>query len=62
MVTSYKLICAGTVEEKVMALQDTKRSLLADVFEASDEAAAKLAVQMIAKKIIPAVTNVTASV
>jgi len=30
------------VEEKVMTLQDTKRALLADVFEASDEAAAKL--------------------
>ena len=42
VVTSYKLICAGTVEEKVLALQDTKRALLADVFEASDAAAAKL--------------------
>ena len=42
VVTSYKLICAGTVEEKVMALQDAKRALLADVFEASDAAAAKL--------------------
>ena len=42
MVTSYKLICAGTVEEKVMALQDAKRALLADVFEASDAASAKL--------------------
>ena len=42
IVTSYKLIAAGTVEEKVLALQDTKRALLADVFEASDAAAAKL--------------------
>ncbi len=42
IVTSYRLICAGTVEEKVMALQDAKRALLADVFEASDAAAAKL--------------------
>ncbi len=42
VVTSYKLICSGTVEEKVLALQDTKRALLADVFEASDAAAAKL--------------------
>jgi len=41
-VTSYKLICAGTVEEKVLALQDEKRGLLADVFEASDASAAKL--------------------
>ncbi len=42
VVTSYKLICSGTVEEKVMALQETKRALLADVFEASDAANAKL--------------------
>ncbi len=41
-VTSYKLIAAGTVEEKVLALQTEKRALLADVFEASDAAAAKL--------------------
>ena len=37
-----KLIASGTVEEKVMALQETKRALLADVFEASDATAAKL--------------------
>jgi superfamily II DNA or RNA helicase len=42
VVTSYRLICAGTVEEKVMALQDAKRALLADVFEASDAAASRL--------------------
>jgi SNF2 family DNA or RNA helicase len=42
VVTSYKLIAAGTVEEKVLALQDEKRALLANVFEASDAAAAKL--------------------
>ena len=42
IVTSYKLIAAGTVEEKVLGLQDTKRALLADVFEASDATAAKL--------------------
>ncbi len=41
-VTSYRLIAAGTVEEKVLALQAGKRALLADVFEASDAAAAKL--------------------
>jgi len=41
-VTSYKLICTGTVEEKVLALQESKRALLADVFDASDAAAAKL--------------------
>ena len=42
VVTSYRLICSGTVEEKVMALQDGKRALLAGVFDASDAAAAKL--------------------
>nr|MBP9913927.1 DEAD/DEAH box helicase [Opitutaceae bacterium] len=42
VVTSYKLICTGTVEEKVLGLQEEKRALLADVFEASDTAAAKL--------------------
>ncbi|PTX90728.1 DEAD/DEAH box helicase [Opitutus sp. ER46] len=41
-VTSYKLIASGTVEEKVLALQAEKRALLADVFEASDAAAARL--------------------
>ena len=45
LVTSYKLIATGTVEEKVLALQDTKRALLADVFEASDAAAAKLSLR-----------------
>ncbi|MBL9215016.1 MAG: DEAD/DEAH box helicase [Opitutaceae bacterium] len=42
VVTSYRLICSGTVEEKVMALQEEKRALLAGVFEASDDAAARL--------------------
>jgi superfamily II DNA or RNA helicase len=42
VVTSYKLIAAGTVEEKVLALQAEKRALLAGIFEASDAAAAKL--------------------
>jgi SNF2 family DNA or RNA helicase len=42
VVTSYKLICAGTVEEKVLQMQAVKRALLADVFEASDSAAARL--------------------
>jgi SNF2 family DNA or RNA helicase len=41
-VTSYKLICSGTVEEKVLALQEEKRALLAEVFDASDEAASRL--------------------
>jgi SNF2 family DNA or RNA helicase len=42
VVTSYKLIASGTVEEKVLALQEEKRALLAGVFDASDAAAAKL--------------------
>lgn len=36
VVTSYKLVATGTVEEKVLQLQETKRQLLADIFEASD--------------------------
>jgi SNF2 family DNA or RNA helicase len=42
VVTSYKLIASGTVEEKVLGLQAEKRTLLKDVFEASDVAAARL--------------------
>ncbi len=42
VVTSYKLIASGTVEEKVLALQAEKRALLAGVFEASDAVAARL--------------------
>jgi superfamily II DNA or RNA helicase len=41
-VTSYKLICAGTVEERVLGLQEDKRALLAGVFEASDAVAERL--------------------
>ena len=36
VVTSYKLVVTGTVEEKVLQLQETKRQLLAEVFDASD--------------------------
>jgi len=42
VVTSYKLIAGGTVEEKVLALQDEKRALLAGVFEASEAVAGTL--------------------
>jgi superfamily II DNA or RNA helicase len=42
VVTSYKLICPGTVEERVLGLQEEKRALLAGVLEASDVAAQKL--------------------
>jgi SNF2 family DNA or RNA helicase len=42
VVTSYKLIAAGTVEERVLAMQNEKRALLANVFEESDAANAAL--------------------
>jgi superfamily II DNA or RNA helicase len=42
VVTIYKLICVGSVEEKVLQLQGAKRALLADVFEASEAAASRL--------------------
>ncbi|HWL15144.1 MAG TPA: C-terminal helicase domain-containing protein, partial [Opitutus sp.] len=42
VVTSYKLIASGTVEEKVLTLQEEKRALLAHVFEASDELSSRL--------------------
>jgi SNF2 family DNA or RNA helicase len=42
IVTSYKLVCAGTVEEQVLALQAEKRALLADVFAASDALSSRL--------------------
>lgn len=42
VVTSYKLVCSETVEEKVLALQDEKRALLAGIFEASDAVASKI--------------------
>jgi SNF2 family DNA or RNA helicase len=42
IVTSYKLVCAGTVEEQVLALQTEKRALLAEVFAASDALSSRL--------------------
>ncbi len=42
VVTSIKLIAANTVEEKVLALQATKASLLRDLLEASSEANASI--------------------
>lgn len=44
VVTSYKLIVADSVEEKVLQLQRQKRQLLEDVFEASEAANAKISV------------------
>jgi SNF2 family DNA or RNA helicase len=43
VVTSYKLIASGTVEERVLALQNEKRALLAHVFDEADAAHARLA-------------------
>ncbi|MBD5779054.1 ATP-dependent helicase [Pelagicoccus sp. NFK12] len=45
VVTSYKLIVSDSVEEKVLQLQNQKRQLLADVFEASEAANAKITLQ-----------------
>jgi SNF2 family DNA or RNA helicase len=42
VVTSYKLIAAETVEERVLNMQNEKRTLLAGVFEESDAANAAL--------------------
>ncbi len=53
VVTSYKLIASGTVEEKVLALQAEKRALLADVFEASDAAAARLSLTDLKSLLLP---------
>jgi len=52
-VTSYKLICSGTVEEKVLALQDEKRTALADVFDASDAANARLSIDDLRSLLAP---------
>ncbi len=42
VVTSYKLIVADSVEEKVLELQGQKRKLLEDIFEASEAANSKI--------------------
>ncbi len=54
VVTSYKLVCSDTVEEKVLALQEEKRSLLAGVFEASDAAAQRLSLADLRSLLKPA--------
>jgi SNF2 family DNA or RNA helicase len=53
VVTSYKLICSGTVEEKVLLLQEEKRRLLADVFEASDAVNARLSLSDLRSLLAP---------
>lgn len=45
VVTSYKLIVSNSVEEKVLTLQNQKRKLLQDVFEASEAANANITLQ-----------------
>ena len=54
VVTSYKLVCPGTVEERVLALQDEKRALLAGVFEASDAVSEKLSLADLRSLLNPA--------
>ena len=54
VVTSYKLVCADTVEEKVLALQAEKRALLAGVFEASDAVAANISLADLKSLLRPA--------
>jgi SNF2 family DNA or RNA helicase len=54
LVTSYKLVCAGTVEEKVLALQDEKRALLAGVFEASDAVNSRISLDDLRSLLRPA--------
>ncbi|MDQ8204931.1 DEAD/DEAH box helicase [Pelagicoccus sp. SDUM812003] len=45
VVTSYKLIVSDSVEEKVLLMQNQKRKLLEDIFEASEAANAKITMQ-----------------
>jgi len=45
VVTSYKLIASGSVEERVLAMQNDKRALLANVFDESDAANAALTLE-----------------
>ena len=42
VVTSYKLIVADSVEEKVLHMQNQKRKLLEDIFDASEAANSKV--------------------
>jgi SNF2 family DNA or RNA helicase len=54
IVTSCKLVCAGTVEEQVLALQAEKRALLAQVFEASDALSNRLSLADLKSLLTPA--------
>jgi superfamily II DNA or RNA helicase len=54
VVTSYKLVCSGTVEERVLGLQAEKRALLSDVFEASEAEASRLSLDDLRALLAPA--------
>jgi SNF2 family DNA or RNA helicase len=54
VVTSYKLVCTDTVEERVLALQEQKRALLAGVFEASDAVAERISLADLKSLLKPA--------
>ncbi|MAM92912.1 MAG: serine/threonine protein kinase [Opitutaceae bacterium] len=45
IVTSYRFIAADSVEEKVLQMQDRKRKLLEDVFEASEAANSQISLE-----------------
>lgn len=45
IVTSYRFIASDSVEERVLQMQDRKRKLLKDVFEASEAANAKISLE-----------------
>ncbi len=49
IVTSYKLIMAGSIEEKVLQLQESKRHLLSDVFEETDVINSKISLEDLRK-------------
>jgi len=45
VVTSYKLIVSNSVEERVLQMQNTKRRLLEEIFEASEANNLKIGIE-----------------
>jgi len=45
VVTSYKLIVSNSIEEHVLLMQNTKRRLLAEIFEASEANNSKIGLE-----------------
>ena len=45
VVTSYKLIVSNSIEEDVLLMQNTKRRLLAEIFEASEANNSKIGLE-----------------